>query len=345
MKKIYILIPVVVIIVLGFIFYLMQKKDSGSTPEQTETQTALTVKTISGQKSENKRSNLSTIFSGDAVKNWGFAVIESKMFYVNSSFAIMRYDMANGSEKNLYQSKAKVNSVRILSNSSTALIQFFKDDGIDSFFLKTDTIRPLAVKATAQAEKTMLGYVIPENDQILLINNSGDLEKKIANTNDEILKLSYSENQSCNLKSSDRESMKSKLSCLDKADKGFSTNITGAVDLLNNDQAVLVTYAEDGSGKGVLYDKSGNALTRLNNIDVDKSVATSEGFYIVSKPVDFDSIEIKHNGVGFIANSGELSTIVDSSATDDFAISAIAFSKNHLYMQEGSKIWKLTTNK
>lgn len=335
MKKIlFILIPLAIITAL-MVFYFTSQNTRNKTEQAIDGQKAET-KFISGQEPLLKRSTLENVVSNKSIAKWGFGLAGNSLFYVDPYFSIIRRNLTSGQEQEVYKPVAKVGSVRIVSNGNSCIVQMLSNEQIQSFLLTEDSIKQLPDTITGWATSGLVGHLVDEKDRTLALNDTGLIEKRFSRG----FLVSRSNEMTCHTVDYDAEALSGKVECSSNA-KTFSVPVNALDSINNNDQAVLITYSHEAQGKGILYDKNGSELLRLAKIETSSALTTSEGFYVLSKPLNFESDGNEENGVAFISNSGEIKTIFDSDADGTYAFDSIGLSGGYLFLREGPMVFKI----
>jgi len=335
MKKIlFLLIPLAIVIVV-LIFYYTSRSQKVENTQVTSQQEAET-KFVSGQEPLFKRSKLENVVSNESIAKWGFGLAGNSLIYVDPYFSIIRRNLASGQEEEIYKSVTQVSSVRIVSNGKSCIVQMYAKEQMQSFFLGEDSIKQLSNTITGWAISGLTGHLVDEEKQTLALDNTGAVEKKLKR---EYL-TSRSKEMTCQTVDYDAEALSGKIECGGNT-KGFSTSVNALDGIYNNDQVALVTYTKDAGGHAILYDKNGTELLRLSKIETSSVLTTSEGFYVLSKPVDFESDKNSENGVAFVTNSGEIKTILDSDADGSYSFDSIGLTEGYLFLREGPMVFKI----
>jgi len=335
MKKIlFLLIPLAIVIAV-LIFYYTSRSQKVENTQVTSQQEAET-KFISGQEPLFKRSKLENVVSNESIAKWGFGLAGNSLIYVDPYFSIIRRNLTSGQEEEIYKSATQVSSVGIVSNGKSCIVQMYAKEQMQSFFLGEDSIKQLSNTITGWAISGLTGHLVDEEKQTLALDNTGAVEKKLKRK----YLASRSKEMTCQTVDYDAEALGGKIECGSNS-RGFSAPIQALNGLFNNDQAVFVTYSKDAQGQGILYDKNGSELLRLSKIETSNVLTTNEGFYVLSKPIGFDSDKNAENGVAFVSNSGEIKTILDSDADGEYAFDSIGLTGGYLFLREGPMVFKI----
>lgn len=341
MKKPFIIVLIVVLVLAAAVALFYTVKRDQVTQIQTSTSNSQAeVKQISVQSPIMKRDKLENVISNESVAKWGFAVAGNSLFYVDPYYKIIRYDIKSAKSETVYESTNAIDSVGMLSGTDSALVTISAGGETKLFLLKQDSIRQLSVTATDTASRTLAGYLVPEQDQAILFSETGKVVRKFADREGRSFGLSNSENSACLTSGYDLEKQSGKVRCTFGSGNGFEVEVDGLSNIYNNEQTALFTYSKNNIGYAVLYDTKGREMLRLSNILPSSPLATNEGFYILSKPLNFESDTNKENGVAFAANSGEIKTIFDTNADGKYTFDSMAISGGYLYLREGPMVFR-----
>jgi len=328
-------IALVLLIVVGVVVYQRNKA--------SQQEKAVSISELSSEADETK---LEKILENDGIGKWGFAVSQDRVCYATEDMSIRRFILESKKDEKVFSPLLKFDAVKVAALGQNCLVEYFgRDKNLLYLIDSSGKADLLEYVPTAPIEVKLEYFVVPTAEEIVILDTQGSLVEKIANKEGNIFAIAPIAPQDYFAVFNYDEQMKvGNLGLIEGGKQKFTKDVQNAYSLFANSNAALYVY-QDGISLGAdLFSVQGKLLKKLVNPDPNSIFALPDGFYFVTKPGGAEDASNDGNGIGFVANSGDIKNIISSVTQTEkqYSFKSVQRIGNILYVSSGNTVYKIS---